>query len=79
MVYSVTAEVLGEVRKAKTTAQVSLRTDAESVVIHDTAERRAAIEQALDDLKEAARARDVRLEDAEALSVEVELAEPDAA
>jgi valyl-tRNA synthetase len=77
LVYVVAADVLGEVRKAKTGAQRSLRTEAERVVVHDTSERVGALRAALDDVKDAARARKIELVDAATFSVEVELA-PDA-
>lgn len=78
-VYVVAAEVLGEVRKAKTTAQRSLRTEATRVVVRDTEARRGALAEALDDVKEAARAQAIEVEDASEFSVEAELAAPDAA
>ena len=78
-VYAVAAEVVGEVRKAKTASQRSLRTEAERVVVHDTAERLAALREALADVQEASRAHDIQLAEAETLSVEVELTASDAA
>jgi valyl-tRNA synthetase len=79
LVYTVAAEALSEVRKAKTTAQVSLRNEAERLVVHDTSARLDALRGALDDLREAARARTIELEEAETFSVDVELAASDAA
>jgi valyl-tRNA synthetase len=76
-VYAVAAEILGEVRKAKTTSQVSLRTDVRRVVVHDTPERLAALRSALDDVRDAARAQEVVLAESDTLHVEVELAEAD--
>jgi valyl-tRNA synthetase len=73
-VYVVAAEVLGEVRKAKTAAQRSLRTEATRVVVRDTAERLAALGEARGDVQEAARALDLEPTEAEEFSVEVELA-----
>jgi valyl-tRNA synthetase len=78
-VYAAAADVLSEVRKAKTQAQRSLRTEAERVVVRDTAERLAALRAALDDVSDAARARTVDLATADGFSVEVELAASDAA
>ncbi len=79
LVYVVAAETLSEVRKAKTTAQVSLRTDVERVVVHDTPERLEALRGAVDDVREATRAQSVELEEAETFSVDVVLAASDAA
>jgi len=78
-VFVVASEALSEVRKAKTTAQVSLRTDVTRVVVRDVAERLEQARQSLDDLKEAARAQEIVFEEAQEFSVEVELAAPDAA
>jgi valyl-tRNA synthetase len=79
LVYEVAAEVLGAVRKAKTTNQRSLRTEATEVVVRDTAARLDALRAALGDVQLASRALAMRLETADAFSVEVELAPPDAA
>jgi valyl-tRNA synthetase len=79
LVFAVAAEVLGEVRKAKTTAQRSLRTEAVRVTVRDTADRLAALRLALDDVRDAARAHDIDLVEASEFSVEVELTESDAA
>jgi valyl-tRNA synthetase len=79
LVYVVAAEVLSEVRKAKTTAQVSLRTDVARVVVRDTPERLDALRGALDDVREATRAKSVELEETEMFSVEVQLPASDAA
>ncbi|MGH9048094.1 MAG: valine--tRNA ligase [Acidimicrobiia bacterium] len=79
--YEVAAAVLGEVRKAKAGQQRSMRADVEHVVVHDTAERLAALEPVAADVCEAGRVRGASLETTEAdeFVVEVELAEPDAA
>jgi valyl-tRNA synthetase len=79
LVYAVAADVLGAVRKAKTASQRSLRTEAEEVVVRDTAERLAALREALDDVREASRAQRVELTEADELAVDVVLAPPDAA
>jgi valyl-tRNA synthetase len=79
LVYAVAADVLGAVRKAKTASQRSLRTEAEEVAVHDTAERLAALREALDDVREASRAQRVELAEADELAVDVVLAPPDAA
>ena len=51
-VYDVAGTVLGEIRKAKTEAGVSLRADVESAVVHDTAERLALLAPAIEDVKD---------------------------
>jgi valyl-tRNA synthetase len=51
-VYEVAGTVLGEIRKAKTEAGVSLRADVESAVVHDTAERLALLAPTIEDVKE---------------------------
>ncbi len=55
LVYEVAGWVLGEVRKAKTEAQRSLRTEVTGVVVTDTPERLAALRAALSDLLDAGR------------------------
>jgi hypothetical protein len=47
--------------------------------VHDTTDRLAALRDALDDVREAARAQNVELAEGEALVVDVVLAPPDAA
>jgi valyl-tRNA synthetase len=76
-VFDVAAEVLGAVRKAKTEQQRSLRTDAVLVVVRDTPARLALLELAQDDVREAARARELKLLEGEPAEVIVELAPPD--
>ena len=46
------ASVLGEIRKAKTEAGVSLRADVETAAVIDTAERLALLQPAIDDVKD---------------------------
>jgi valyl-tRNA synthetase len=70
------AAVLAEVRKAKTEAKQSLRAEVARVVVRDTAERLAALSAAADDVKEAGHIADLATEEADELSVDVELAEP---
>jgi valyl-tRNA synthetase len=55
-VLAVAAHVLGQIRKAKTDAKRSMRAEVASVVVHDTAERLAALREALGDVAEAGRA-----------------------
>jgi valyl-tRNA synthetase len=78
-VFAIAAEVVGAVRKTKTEQQRSLRVEAVRVVVHDTAERLALLRLAQEDVQEAARARTIDLVEGEPFTVEVELAEPDAA
>ncbi len=78
-VYEVAAEVLGEIRKAKTAQRRSLRTEVERVVVHDTVERLAALEAVAADVREAGRVQELHTAPAEAFAVDVELAESDAA
>ncbi len=75
-VYDVAAAVLGEVRKAKTEAGVSLRADVESVIVRDAAERLALLEPALADVKESGNVASLTTEPADAFTVEVTLAPP---
>ncbi|HEY8216292.1 MAG TPA: valine--tRNA ligase [Acidimicrobiia bacterium] len=72
-VLAVAADVVGAVRKAKTASKRSLRTDAERVVVRDRRARLEALEAALDDVRETARAREIQLDEADAFDVEVEL------
>ena len=76
-VFEVAAAVLGAVRKKKTEQQRSLRTEAERVVVRDDPARLALLRAALDDVREAARARVVDLVEGQPPLIEVELAEPD--
>jgi valyl-tRNA synthetase len=55
LVFEVAATVLGEVRKAKTAAKRSLRTEVERVVVRETPARAAALDAAVDDVREAGR------------------------
>ncbi len=70
-VFDVASETLGEVRRAKTEAKVSLRTDVESATVFDTAERLTLIGLAAADLKEAGRISDLQLIEADNPRVEV--------
>jgi valyl-tRNA synthetase len=79
MVFVVAADVLGAVRKAKTTAQRSLRTEAERVTVNDTEGRLAALRLAMDDVREASRALHIDLVEGPDFAVEVKLAASDAA
>jgi valyl-tRNA synthetase len=74
-VYVLVAEVLGEVRKVKSEAKVSLAAPAHHVIVHDTAERIALLEAGRGDLCAAGKIGHLRFEVAASFSVEVELAE----
>jgi valyl-tRNA synthetase len=76
LTYRVAADVLGEIRKAKTSRQKSLRAEVELAVVRDTAERLRALERALEDVQQAGRVRRAfELLEADEFAVEVELAE----
>jgi valyl-tRNA synthetase len=77
-VYPAGAAVLGEIRKAKSEAKRSMRTEVLSVVVHAPAELRRALEPALDDVRGAGRiAGPMELAEAAELGVEVVLADPE--
>jgi valyl-tRNA synthetase len=74
-VLGVAAEVLGHVRKAKTTAKKSLRADVALVVVRGTPEQLAALKSAQDDVKEAGRIAELRNETGDELAVDIRLSE----
>jgi valyl-tRNA synthetase len=74
-VYEVAAAVLGEVRRSKALAKVSLRTPVERVLVRDTADRLALLRLAERDLSEAGSIRELETIAAETPSVDVALAE----
>ena len=74
-IYGVAADVLGEIRKAKTSQQKSLRAEVDLAVVRDTAERLHALEPALADVREAGRVRALELLEADEFGVEVDLTE----
>jgi valyl-tRNA synthetase len=76
-VYRVASEVLGAVRKAKSDAQRSLRTDVIRTVVRDTPDRLAALALADDDVREAGRIHELLTEEASEFGIDVELAPPD--
>jgi len=76
-VYRVAADTLGAVRKAKSDAQRSLRTDVIRATVRDTPERLAALALAVTDVQEAGRIQALVTEDAVALDVVVDLAPPE--
>ncbi len=67
--------ILGEVRKAKSDARVSMRTAVERLDVRDTAERLERVRAGLADLRDAARADSVELTEASPPAVEVALRE----
>jgi valyl-tRNA synthetase len=75
----VTADVLREVRKAKSQAQVKMRAPVARVIVHDTLARLAALELGAEDLREAGSIEALETREAEEFSVVVELAEQSAA
>jgi valyl-tRNA synthetase len=80
LVLQVAGQVLGEIRKAKTEAKRSLRTDVIRAVVHDTGHRLAAFEQARADIAAAGRVADLQVADegeSATLTVDVTLADPD--
>ncbi|MBI2709428.1 MAG: valine--tRNA ligase [Actinobacteria bacterium] len=79
---TVAAEILSSIRKAKSDAKRSMRTEVDAVTVVDTAERIARLEPALADLAEAGRAAHVGTEVAAeggTASVRVELADEEPA
>jgi valyl-tRNA synthetase len=75
-VLAATSWALGEIRKAKTEAKRSMRTEVTRAVVRDAADRVAALRQAAGDLAEAGRVADLVIDEGEP-SVEVELAPVD--
>ena len=73
-VLHVAAEVLGQVRKAKTAEKKSLRADVETAVVRGTPDQLAALDQARRDVIEAGRIADLRTEPGDELLVDVTLA-----
>ena len=69
-----TADVLREVRKAKSQAQVKMRAPVARVTVHDTPARLAALELGAEDLREAGSIEAVETQEAEEFAVVVELA-----
>ncbi|HEY7438997.1 MAG TPA: class I tRNA ligase family protein, partial [Acidimicrobiia bacterium] len=79
LAYEVASEVLGAIRKAKSDAKQSMRAEVARVIVTDTAERLAALEPGLADVREAGRVASLETCTGSELSVAVELAEPPAA
>ena len=77
-VYPVAAAVLGELRKSKSSAKRSMRTDVTSAVVQAPAAKLRALEAGLADVRDAGRLVNApELVEADELSVEAELAPPD--
>ena len=76
---AVAADVLKEVRKAKSQAQRPMRAPVLRVVVHDSAERLAAMQLGCDDLRQAGSIAAIETVEADEFAVEVELAERAAA
>jgi valyl-tRNA synthetase len=72
-VLAVAAAVLGEVRKAKSEAKLSMRTDVASVTVTDTPDRLALLALAADDVCSAGRIGDLSTQGGDAFSVTVAL------
>jgi valyl-tRNA synthetase len=73
LVLATTTDVLSEIRKAKTKAQVTLKASVCKVHVRDRPERLAALRLALDDLRGAGNFKDLTEETGEDFAVEVEL------
>jgi valyl-tRNA synthetase len=77
-IYPAAAAVLGEIRKAKSEAKRSMRTDVVSAVVHAPAELLRALQPALDDVRDAGRVvGSLDLVEGPELRVEVVLADPE--
>jgi valyl-tRNA synthetase len=72
---SLAADVLREVRKAKSQARRKMRAPVKRVIVHDTPERLAALELCSGDLLEAGAIEALEQREAEEFAVEIELAE----
>ncbi len=72
---AVTADVLREVRKAKSQARRPMRAPVTRVVVHDSAERLAALELGAEDLRQAGSIEAIEMIAAEQFAVAVQLAE----
>jgi valyl-tRNA synthetase len=79
LAYRVAADVLAEIRKAKTSQQKSMRADVALVVVTDRPERLAALDAVARDVCDAGRVAQLRTGPGESLAVEVVLAEDEPA
>ena len=77
-VYPAAAAVLGEIRKAKSEAKRSMRTDVTRVVVHAPAELLRSLEPAVADVRDAGRiVGEIQMVEAGELAVEVTLVDPE--
>jgi valyl-tRNA synthetase len=77
-VYDVCAAVLGEIRKAKSSAQRSMRTEVTRAVVYLPPELSQAFGLGIDDVREAGRITGLLdVEAGDEIRVDVELADPD--
>ncbi len=76
LVYTVAADVLAEVRKTKSTQKVSLAAPVARAHVVDTAQRIAALEGGLGDVRDAGKIANLTTEVGAAFAVTVELADP---
>jgi valyl-tRNA synthetase len=76
--FDVASEVIALVRKCKSEQKRSLATPATSALVRDTAERLEALREVQDDVMEAGKITSLETVVADALSVDVELAAPEA-
>jgi valyl-tRNA synthetase len=77
-VYPAAAAVLGEIRKAKSEAKRSMRTDVTRAVVHAPAELLRSLEPAIADVRDAGRiVGEVEMIEAAELAVEVTLVDPE--
>ena len=74
---AVAAEVLAEIRSAKSSAKVSMRNPVEELVVSDTPGRIALLEAVAGDVRDAGRVRELRTVESEHFAVEVTLGEAD--
>jgi valyl-tRNA synthetase len=74
--FAAVTDVIVEVRKAKSEQRVSLAAPVRSVVVRDAPERLERLATALDDVRDAGKIEVLETAPADALSVQVELAEP---
>jgi valyl-tRNA synthetase len=75
LVLKVAGEVLGAIRRAKTTEKRSMRAKVRLLIVSGPPDVRAAVEAARSDLADAGGVEELRLEEAAELSVSVDLAE----
>jgi valyl-tRNA synthetase len=77
LVYAVSADVLSLVRREKSEQKRSLASPAQRVVVHDRADRLAALARSESDVRMAGRIEELATEEGEPFAVNVELAPPD--